>query len=155
MRLTVAAVGRFGAGRGAAERTLFDDYVKRLAQPFDLKEVTEKRPLPAAQLRRREGTLLLAAVPDGAQVVALDAGGRALSSPALAQRLEEWRELGTRDLAFLIGGAEGLDAAVLTRADLVLSLGPMTWPHTLVRVLLAEQFYRAQCIAAGHPYHRR
>ena len=155
MRLMVAAVGRFGAGRGAGERTLFDDYVKRLTQPFELKEVTEKRPLPAQQLRQREGALLLAAVPEGARVVALDAGGRALSSPTFAKRLGEWRESGIRDLAFLIGGAEGLDPAVLERSDLVLSLGTMTWPHLLVRVLLAEQLYRAQCIAAGHPYHRR
>ena len=155
MRLTVAAVGRFGAGRGAAERTLFEDYVKRLSQPIELKEVAEKRPLPAAQLRQREGELLLAAVPEGAQVVAMDAGGRALSSRALAKRLEEWRAAGVRDLAFLIGGAEGLDQAVLKRADLALSLGPMTWPHLLVRVLLAEQLYRAQCILTGHPYHRR
>ncbi len=155
MRLTVAAVGRFGTGRGAAERTLFDAYIKRLSEPFELREVAEKRPLPAARLRRREGALLLAAVPEGAQVVALDAGGRALSSRALAKRLEEWRAAGIRDLAFVIGGAEGLDAAVLKRADLVLSLGAMTWPHTLVRVLLAEQLYRAQCIVAGHPYHRR
>ena len=155
MRLTVAAVGRFGAGRGAAERTLFEDYVKRLSQPIELKEVAEKRPLPAAQLWQREGELLLAAVPEGAQVVAMDAGGRALSSRALAKRLEEWRAAGVRDLAFLIGGAEGLDQAVLKRADLALSLGPMTWPHLLVRVLLAERLYRAQCILTGHPYHRR
>ena len=157
MRLTLAAVGRFGAGRGrgAAVRTLFDDYVKRLSQPFELKEVTEKRRLPAAQLRRREGVLLLAAVPEGARVVALDAGGRTLSSRALARRLGRWRDAGVRDLAFLIGGAEGLDGAVLKRADLVLSLGAMTWPHLLVRVLLAEQLYRAQCIGTGHPYHRR
>jgi 23S rRNA (pseudouridine1915-N3)-methyltransferase len=155
LRLTVVAVGRFGAGRGVAERTLFDDYVKRLSQPFELKEVTEKRPLPAAQLRQREGTLLLARVPEGAEVVALDAGGRVLSSAALAKRLGKWQATGIRDLAFIIGGAEGLDTAVLERADLVLSLGAMTWPHLLVRVLLAEQLYRAQCILTGHPYHRR
>jgi 23S rRNA (pseudouridine1915-N3)-methyltransferase len=155
MRLTIAAVGRFGAGRSAAERKLFDDYVKRLSQPFELREVVEKRPLPAQKLRQREGELLLAAVPDGARVVTLDVGGRKLSSPALAKRLEEWREAGIRDLAFLIGGAEGLDSAVLDQADLALSLGAMTWPHLLVRVLLAEQLYRAQCIAVGHPYHRR
>jgi 23S rRNA (pseudouridine1915-N3)-methyltransferase len=153
----MAAVGRFGAGRGrgAAVRTLFDDYVKRLSAPFELKEVTEKRRLPAAQLRRREGALLLAAVPEGAPVVALDAGGLALTSPALAQRLGQWRESGVRDLAFVIGGAEGLDGAVLEQADLVLSLGAVTWPHLLVRVMLAEQLYRAQCIGSGHPYHRR
>jgi 23S rRNA (pseudouridine1915-N3)-methyltransferase len=78
-----------------------------------------------------------------------------LSSAALAKRLGKWQATGIRDLAFIIGGAEGLDTAVLERADLVLSLGTMTWPHLLVRVLLAEQLYRAQCILAGHPYHRR
>ena len=74
-------------------------------------------------------------------------------SDGLARLLRHWREL-ARPLCFLVGGAEGLDAPVLARADHVLSLGPMTWPHLLVRPLLAEQLYRAQCILAGHPYHR-
>jgi 23S rRNA (pseudouridine1915-N3)-methyltransferase len=96
----------------------------------------------------------LAAVPKGAVKVALDSQGVALSSEALADRLRAWRDGGASDLAFLIGGAGGLDPAVREAADLVLSLGPMTWPHILVRALLAEQLYRAQTILAGHPYHR-
>jgi 23S rRNA (pseudouridine1915-N3)-methyltransferase len=105
------------------------------------------------EIKRREAAGLLAAVPPGAFVVALDLGGRAPDSAGLAALLERWRETG-RTLGFVIGGAEGLDGAVLDRADAVLSLGPLTWPHLLVRAMLAEQVYRAQCILAGHPYHR-
>ena len=152
MQNLIVAVGRWKAG---PEKALYGLYEKRIQPRLQLKEVEEKKRLSGAELTRSEGQLLLNAVPDGARVVTLDVGGRKLSSPALAKRLEEWREAGIRDLAFLIGGAEGLDSAVLDQADLALSLGAMTWPHLLVRVLLAEQLYRAQCIAVGHPYHRR
>ncbi len=151
MRIQVIAVGR--ARRGAA-RDLYEDYAGRLAWEITLKEIEEKRPLAPPALKAREGALLLGAVPNGATLVALDAGGQALSSTALARRLESWRDNGVADLAFLIGGAEGLDKDVLDRADFVLSLGPMTWPHLLVRAMLAEQIYRAQSILSGHPYHR-
>lgn len=156
MRIVVAAVGRFGGPRAksAPARTLFDDYVKRIAFPIALKEIEERRPLSAAALKAREGALLLAAIPKGATVVALDAQGRALTSAEFARRLSGWRDHGVKDLAFVIGGADGLDRHVLDRAQLVLSLGPMTWPHLLARVLLVEQIYRAQCILQGHPYHR-
>jgi 23S rRNA (pseudouridine1915-N3)-methyltransferase len=87
-------------------------------------------------------------------VVALDGKGRTLTSAQFARHLGGWRDHGVKDLAFAIGGADGLDAAVIDRAQLVLSLGPMTWPHMLARALLVEQIYRAQCILAGHPYHR-
>jgi len=107
----------------------------------------------ASEIRAREGTAILAALPQAATVVALDVGGETLDSASLAYRLERWGELG-RPLAWVIGGAEGLDPAVLRRADQCLSLGPLTWPHLLVRVLLAEQLFRAQCINTGHPYHR-
>jgi len=96
---------------------------------------------------------LLAVLPVGAFAVALDQGGEAPGSEGLARLVERWLGHG-RTLCFLVGGAEGLDPAVLARADAVLSLGPMTWPHLLVRALLAEQLYRAQCIRTGHPYHR-
>jgi 23S rRNA (pseudouridine1915-N3)-methyltransferase len=86
-------------------------------------------------------------------VVALDLGGEALSSEGFAARLESWLAAG-RPLCFVIGGAEGLDPAVITRADHLLSLGGMTWPHRLARIMLAEQIFRARAIAAGHPYHR-
>ena len=151
MRILVAAVGR---ARKGPERTLFEHFAGRLGGSVQLMEIEEKKPLPAARLKRREGELLLARVPDGAVVVALDSTGRDLTSRAFADQLRAWRDDGVRDLAFLIGGAEGLDAGLLADADLVLSLGPMTWPHLLVRALLAEQLYRAHSILDGHPYHR-
>ena len=151
MRILIAAVGR---ARNGPERDLFERQARRITLPLSLKEVEEKRALPPARLKQREGELLLAAAPKGALVVALDGTGRTLSSTAFAEHLRRWRDDGVKDLAFLIGGAEGLDRAVLGRADLVLSLGAMTWPHLLVRGMLAEQIYRAQCIISGHPYHR-
>ncbi len=102
----------------------------------------------------REAALLRATVPKGARVVALDGGGRGLGSLAFAERLGQWRDDGVGDVAFLIGGADGLEAKLRDDADFVLALGPQTWPHLLVRGLLAEQLYRAECIASGHPYHR-
>jgi len=151
MRLHIVAVGKLKAGPHAA---LARHYAERLAWPLAVREVEEKRPLPAAELKEREGALLLAAVPPGAVLVSLDERGRALASAAFAQKLAQWRDGGTSDLAFVIGGADGLAEAVRQKAQLVLSLGAMTWPHLLVRGMLLEQLYRAQQILAGHPYHR-
>jgi 23S rRNA (pseudouridine1915-N3)-methyltransferase len=114
----------------------------------------EKKPLTGSKLMRREGELLLATVPDGARIVALDESGKDLASMDLTRQLRDWRDEGVRDITFVIGGANGLDPSVLGEADLVLALGRATWPHMLVRGLLAEQIYRAQCIMTGHPYHR-
>jgi 23S rRNA (pseudouridine1915-N3)-methyltransferase len=105
-------------------------------------------------LRAREAELILAALAPGARLVALDERGLAWTSRDLADRLAQWRDQGTATLAFAIGGADGLGRAVIERADAVLSLGAMTWPHLLVRGMLLEQLYRAQQILAGHPYHR-
>lgn len=156
MRLTVAAVGRFGGARAKAGplKAQFDDYAQRIAWPLDVREVEEKRKLSAPELKKREGELLLAAVPKGAAVVALDETGQTLTSAEFAGRIAKWRDGGTKDLCFVIGGAGGLDKAVLERAQLALSFGRLTWPHLLVRVLLAEQIFRAQSILQGHPYHR-
>ncbi len=110
--------------------------------------------MPAAELKTREAELILAALPPGARLIALDERGAAWSSVELAGRLAGWRDAGTGAVAFAIGGADGLGSAVLDRADAVLSLGKMTWPHLLVRGMLLEQLYRAQQILAGHPYHR-
>lgn len=151
MRITLAAVGRF---KREPLREVFDGYVGRLTWALALKEVVARKPGTAESVREEEGRLLLDACPPDAVTVALDAGGKAMSSAAFADRLAGWRDDGRQDLAFVIGGADGLAPAVLNRADLKLSLGPMTWPHMLVRVLLAEQLYRAQCILLGHPYHR-
>lgn len=151
MRLFIIAVGRLKAGPHEA---LARYYADRLTMPLTIREVEEKRPLPPAELREREAALLLAAVPQGATIVALDARGTALGSEAFAERLARWRARGVAELAFLIGGAEGLAESVRAAAELVLSLGPMTWPHLLARGMLLEQLYRAQQIMAGHPYHR-
>lgn len=107
----------------------------------------------AAEVRRREGAAILAGLPGDATLIALDLGGAALSSEAFAALLARIAD-GGRTPCFAIGGAEGLDPAVTAQAEQRLSLGPMTWPHFLVRGLLAEQLYRAQAIATRHPYHR-
>jgi len=129
-------------------------YASRLSPPPTIVELEEKRALPPALLKAREAELLLGALPSGARLVALDRIGASWSSRDLARRLQSWRDSGVVALAFAIGGAEGLGAAVIERADTVLSLGQMTWPHLLVRTMLLEQLYRAQQITAGHPYHR-
>jgi 23S rRNA (pseudouridine1915-N3)-methyltransferase len=151
MRIWVIAVGRLKAG---PEQALVRHYADRINWPLEMREVEEKRPLSAGELRKREGALLLAALPEGSTVVALDARGKAWTSEAFAAEIARWREGGLADLAFVIGGADGLSEAVRHRAERVLSLGAMTWPHLLVRGMLLEQLYRAQQILAGHPYHR-
>ncbi|MBO1073209.1 23S rRNA (pseudouridine(1915)-N(3))-methyltransferase RlmH [Roseomonas marmotae] len=143
------AVGRLKPGPEAA---LFAQHNARLRPPLAVKEIPEARG-SAAEIRRREGAALLAALPEGALAVAMDLGGATPDSEELAALSAKWEESG-RQLAFLIGGAEGLDPSVLARAEYRLSLGRLTWPHFLVRGLLAEQLYRAQAIRTGHPYHR-
>jgi 23S rRNA (pseudouridine1915-N3)-methyltransferase len=120
----------------------------------DLKEIEIKKELAVDVRRAREGEALLAAMPQGSRIVALDERGRSETSEAFASRLGRWRDDGVRTVGFLIGGADGLDEAVRKKADLVMSFGAPTWPHMLVRAMLAEQIYRAQTILAGHPYHR-
>ncbi len=155
MRITIAAVGRAKSGPA---RDLYELYAARLdARAFarlELKEVEEKRRLPPAALVEREGELLLAALPREAPLIALDEAGKSLTTRAFADYLAAARDGGVPELGFAIGGADGLAAAVKARARLVLSLGPMTWPHLLVRALLAEQLYRVQTLLTQHPYHR-
>lgn len=155
MRLTLLAVGRWRAG---PQQSLFDDYARRLGGgplgPLQLKEVELRKPLPPEAQKAREAELLLAARPAGARLIALDETGRSLDSRSFAGLLGRWRDEGVRETALAIGGADGLDAGLRQRADLCLSLGALTWPHMLVRVLLAEQLFRADAILQGHPYHR-
>ena len=153
MRILIAAVGRAKAG---PERTLFEHYQARVQAPFSLhlKEVEEKRAIQGAQLKQREATLLQGCVTDGAIVIALDEKEKSLSSKEFAEKIGDWRDKGIRDLVFMIGGAGGLDQIICKQAHQAMSFGAQTWPHMLVRGLLAEQLYRAQCILGGHPYHR-
>ncbi|MDE2516210.1 MAG: 23S rRNA (pseudouridine(1915)-N(3))-methyltransferase RlmH [Rhodospirillales bacterium] len=147
--LRILAIGRL---KDTPEAALVARYATRIRPSLSVTELPDGSGAPA-EIKRREGAALLAALPEGAFAVALDLGGEAPDSVALARKLERWLGLG-RPVCFLIGGAEGLDAAVLARADAVLSLGAMTWPHALARAMLAEQLYRARAIAGGHPYHR-
>jgi 23S rRNA (pseudouridine1915-N3)-methyltransferase len=154
MKFRILTVGRMKAG---PERALYEHYAARVRPPIATSEVEEKRPLTSAELKSREAELLLAALDETKSkraVVALDEHGKTFSSRDLAQRLQRFEDDGAAEIAFLIGGADGHGDAVLKRADLKLSLGAMTWPHMLVRGMLAEQLYRAQAILAGHPYHR-
>ena len=151
MRITLAAVGRAKAGPA---RDLYELYAERLTWQLTLKEVEERRPLAPSALKEREGELLLAAVPENARLIVLDEAGKSLASADFARLIGRWRDEGIRDLAIVIGGAGGHSAVVRARADLVLALGAMTWPHLLVRGMIAEQLYRAETILSGHPYHR-
>ncbi len=148
--ITILALGR--AGR-RPEAALAQAYLNRLPVPARIKELEEKRPFQGLELIKREGEKLLAALPDNAFLVVLDERGKQMTSPQLAGNLTRWQEMG-RPLVFAIGGADGHGEAVLKRADTTLSLSNMTWPHMLVRVMLAEQLYRATSITMGHPYHR-
>jgi 23S rRNA (pseudouridine1915-N3)-methyltransferase len=129
-------------------------YAARIVPPVAIVELEVRQRLPAAVQKTREAALILAALPARARLIALDEHGAMWSSRGLADRLAAWRDQGVAELAFAIGGADGLGAEVLDRAKAIVSLGPMTWPHLLVRSLLLEQLYRAQQILAGHPYHR-
>ncbi len=156
MRLHICAVGRM---RGVdTERAGFDDYLARFnrtARPLGM------GPITAHEVEDRKGggmaaeaDLLARAVPAGALLVALDERGATMSSPEFAVQLAKWRDDGRQDLAFIIGGADGIAPALRDRADFALSFGRMVWPHMLVRVMLAEQLYRAATILGGGPYHR-
>ncbi len=152
MRIHIVAIGR---ARSGPEAALFKHFADRVTQwPITLVEQDLRRRTAPDKLAAAEAALLRQAIPDGAFVVAMDERGKQCSSREFAQLLRGQQDEGRRDMAFLIGGADGLAAALREDADQVMSLGQATWPHLLVRGLLAEQIYRAQQIVAGHPYHR-
>lgn len=137
MILHIVARGKVGR---SPEADLVERYLKRIAWPTKLTELPDRArqpPLPANSIS-----------------VLLDERGKALSSVELARKLEEWRDSGKREARFSIGGADGHDETERGRADLLLSFGPATWPHLMVRAMLAEQLFRATSILANHPYHR-
>ncbi|WP_322894461.1 MULTISPECIES: 23S rRNA (pseudouridine(1915)-N(3))-methyltransferase RlmH [unclassified Yoonia] len=155
MRVQICAVGRLRQG---PERDLYDDYLTRFDRtgralalgPAQMIEVEDKKGGGMAS----EAALLRRAVPDGALICTLDERGRVMSSPQFAELIGGWRDQGRQDVAFVIGGADGIDPDLRKDADASLSFGAMVWPHMLVRVMLAEQLYRAASILAGGPYHR-
>ncbi|WP_309661959.1 23S rRNA (pseudouridine(1915)-N(3))-methyltransferase RlmH [Sphingomonas sp.] len=137
MLLHIVARGKIG---GSPEAELVERYLKRIAWPSKVTELGERTPLQP--------------LPANCISIVLDERGPALSSTDLARKLEGWRDAGKREVRFLIGGADGHTEAERTNADLLLSFGPATWPHLLVRAMLAEQLFRATSILANHPYHR-
>ncbi|WP_372839952.1 23S rRNA (pseudouridine(1915)-N(3))-methyltransferase RlmH [Phaeovulum sp.] len=155
MRVAIAAVGRLRAG---PEADLIADYLDRFGKagrslglgPAQVLEVEDKK----GGGMEAEAALLERAAPSGALLVTLDERGGLLSSPEFAGKLADWRDAGRQDVAFVIGGADGLAPTLRARADFSLSFGRMVWPHMLARVMLAEQLYRAATILAGGPYHR-
>ena len=155
MRVHICAVGRLRSG---PERDLLDDYLTRFdrtGRPLGLgpATVTEVEDRKGGGMAAEAG-LLDRAIPKGAVTIALDERGKLLTSPDFADLLGRWRHEGRGDAAFVIGGADGIDASLRQKADFKLSFGKMVWPHMLVRVMLSEQLYRAASILAGTPYHR-
>ncbi len=155
MRVQICAVGRLRAG---PEHDLIKDYATRFDRtgralglgPLTIHEVEDRKGggMPA------EAALLTRALPKGALLCTMDERGKVMSSTAFAQQLAAWRDVGRADVAFVIGGADGIDPALRAQADFSMSFGKMVWPHMLIRVMLSEQLYRAASILGGGPYHR-
>ena len=121
---------------------------------FGVTELTESRASSSPARKADEAKNIHEHMPENGMIIALDEHGKSLGSDDFAQKLARWRDDGKPALSFVIGGADGLDPDFVKRADLTLSFSPLTWPHQLVRIMLAEQLYRATTILSGHPYHR-
>ena len=154
MRLVVAVVGK---ARHPALGHAIRDYEQRAARywPLEVREVREERAsgIPVEKVMQREGDRLSERIPDGAQRIACAVGGKSLSSDQFASFLRTARDE-DRDLAFIIGGAYGLDPSVTASSTMKMSLAPWTLPHEIARLVLAEQIYRAGTIVRGEPYHK-
>jgi len=150
MKIIIAAVGKMKKG---PEAELLEAYKKRLPWDIVIKEIEEKRPLPAEKLKDSEASQLLSSLPESSFKIALDERGKQLGSRQLAEKLRGWLE-GGAPVTFLIGGAAGHGRKIAEEANFTLSLGSLTWPHMLVRVMLMEQLYRSSTIISGHPYHK-
>ncbi len=155
MRVTLCVVGRLRKG---PEREILDDYLDRFDKtgralglgPATVIEVEDKK----GGGMEAEASLLRKSIPDNAFLVTMDERGKVLTSPEFADKLGSWRDNGQRDLAIIIGGADGISPDLRADADFSISFGKMVWPHMLVRVMLSEQLYRAASILSGAPYHR-
>ncbi len=156
MNITILSIGKFA--HLDASKEIFLKYHKRLSWKVDLQELELKKinssKLSSEVLKAKEGELLLTKVPIGAKIIALDERGKMFSSPEFAAIIKNYGNLGQSNLAFIIGGADGLSENVRKQADLLLSLSKMTFPHLLIRAFLMEQIYRCSSIISNHPYHR-
>ena len=160
MQLGIVAIGQM---RGMAEMALVENFHQRIDASgrqlgitgLSISELREKRGLTGSAKKRTENALIADALANrNGLVVALDETGKSITSRIFAEHMQGWLNNGHNEVTFVIGGADGLDDATRARADMLLSLGPMTWPHMLARVLLCEQIWRAISILTRHPYHR-
>lgn len=159
MRITLFAVGRLKAGHEAEIAGRYLDRLSKAGPSIGLEfvrtiEVPESRAKTPEVRKRDEAGELEKCIPAGAALIVLDERGKDPDSERFAGYMARLRDEGRRDLVLAIGGADGFDQSVRKRADMVMSFGKMTWPHQLVRIMLAEQLYRATTILSGHPYHR-
>ena len=159
MRLWIFAIGH---ARGTSEGVLVEDFIGRAQKmgrnlgfpAVTVEEIAVSKVRDLATRMKDEGERLADKLPDGAHIVLLDAKGKGMTSEDFAEFLGALRDAGTRDLAFVIGGPDGLGSLPGKKSGRSLAFGPQTWPHLLARALLSEQIYRAMTILAGHPYHR-
>jgi 23S rRNA (pseudouridine1915-N3)-methyltransferase len=159
VKLFLLGVGRLKAG---PERELVARYAERCAASgrklgfpaFEMREIDESRARRPEDRKAEEAGALEALLPAGAKRICLDERGKTMASEAFAEKLGVWRDAGAPACAIVIGGPDGLDPDFREKADLTLAFGAMTWPHQIVRVLAAEQIFRAMTILSGHPYHR-
>ncbi|MEM0900164.1 MAG: 23S rRNA (pseudouridine(1915)-N(3))-methyltransferase RlmH [Pseudomonadota bacterium] len=160
MKLVIACIGRMKSG---PEKELFERYIERAQKSgralgyksISVSETSEDRAVDATHRKRNEAAALLSPVTDNqSRLVVFDEHAPSLSSPAFSKKLTNWKDGGVPSTVFAIGGPDGLDENVRQQADLEVSFGRLTMPHQIVRVLVAEQLYRAISIEAGHPYHR-
>jgi len=149
--VTLIAVGK---NKDAALQSLIDDYLKRMSWRVALVEIPAPN-VSDAERKSREADLIRKALPEKCVKIFLDERGRNFDSVAFAKKIEQYFAHAQNNIAFVIGGADGLDETLRAEADLLLCFGQMTWPHMLVRLMLVEQLYRASAILAGHPYHRQ
>ncbi|MBA68149.1 MAG: 23S rRNA (pseudouridine(1915)-N(3))-methyltransferase RlmH [Rhizobiales bacterium] len=159
MRITFIATGRLKAGQEAELAARYIDRLAKAGPAIGIEfartlELAESRAQSAEQRKSEEAAELERNMPKGAFLILLDERGKTLDSPEFAERLGQIRDDGRRDMVLAIGGPDGFDKDLRSRADLLISFGRMTWPHQLVRIMLAEQLYRAVTILSGHPYHR-
>lgn len=149
-------IATIGTWKKSPEEELFAQYLSRMPWKVELREIEYRGHATDPQRKSNETQQLLAAAQSfhAHHTVALDPNGKAMTSEALAAQIGKWRDAGDAKLAFLIGSDAGMDATQFSRCDFSLSFGAVTWPHLLMRVLLAEQLYRAYTILTNHPYHR-
>ncbi len=159
MKILIASIGRLKSGE---EKPLFDRYLKRSrdigksvgVNSIDLIELAESRNQKITKRKEEEANSIITSLPNPNFLIALDQTGKSLNSNELTELIQQLRSQNTKNLAFAIGGADGLSPNILENSNLILAFGAMTWPHQLVRIMLVEQIYRSFTIQTGHPYHR-